>query len=148
MGADERMGLLRTVALHAAVLPLLPFALVAIHGVHTLSRLADDGLCKDLVELGSERLASTRVTNDEDCVVQAEDDSDPVALFFEAIKEYCHNLDVKYYPKIKPYIVQRHENSISVRWKEQTLEEGYELVVFELTQVDRVITLKKEGGES
>ena len=83
----------------------------------------------------------------EDCVVQAENDSDPVALFFEAIKEYCHNLDVKYYPKIKPYIVQRHENSISVRWKEQTLEEGYELVVFELTQVDRVITLKREGGK-
>lgn len=84
----------------------------------------------------------------EDCVVQAEDDSDPVALFFEAIKEECSYLDAKYYPLIRPFIVQRHENSISVRWKEQTLEEGYELVVFELTQVDRVITLKREGGES
>ena len=30
----------------------------------------------------------------EDCVVQAEDESDPVALFFEAIKELCFKLDV------------------------------------------------------
>lgn len=83
----------------------------------------------------------------ENSIVQAADDSDPVALFFEGIKLLCSYLDAKYYPKIKPYIVQRHENSISVRWKEQTLEEGFEVVVFDLTLVENILTLKLEGGE-
>ena len=89
-----------------------------------------------------------RCVSIEDCIVQSEDDSDPVALFFEAIKELCFKLDAKYYPLIRPFIVQRHENSISVRRKEQTLKEGFEVVVFDLTQVENILTLKQEGGES
>lgn len=101
--------------------------------------LADNDKEKELVN---------RCVSIEDCIVQSEDDSDPVALFFEAIKELCFKLDAKYYPLIRPFIVQRHENSISVRRKEQTLKEGFEVVVFELTQVENILTLKMEGGES
>lgn len=101
--------------------------------------LADNDKEKELVN---------RCVSIEDCIVQSEDDSDPVALFFEAIKELCFKLDAKYYPLIRPFIVQRHENSISVRRKEQTLKEGFEVVVFDLTQVENILTLKQEGGES
>ena len=101
-----------------------------------------------LAENDKEKELVNKCVSIEDCVVQAEDESDPVALFFEAIKELCFKLDAKYYPLIRPFVVQRHENSVSVRRKEQTLRDGFEVVVFELTQVDRVITLKREGGES
>ena len=45
--------------------------------------LADNDKEKELVN---------RCVSIEDCIVQSEDDSDPVALFFEAIKELCFNL--------------------------------------------------------
>lgn len=100
-----------------------------------------------LAENDKEKELINKCVSIEDCVVQAEDESDPVALFFEAIKELCFKLDAKYYPLIRPFVVQRHENSVSVRRKEQTLRDGFEVIVFELTQVDRVITLKREGGK-
>ena len=71
MGTDERFGLYRTITLASALLPFRVLALVVVDGVRTFLRLLDDGVCNDLIEPLSKRLACAWVSNNEYAVVQS-----------------------------------------------------------------------------